>query len=890
MILQTAAALIMSLTQPNGDAVPDFSRVGYRWGEMEIPEYNVVKVLEAPEDGSDATAMIQAAIDGHNGHGAILLKAGKYNVSGTIRLNRSNLVLRGEGDSTIIYGTGKEQRTLVEFGKKGKRVLNHDLKSMITGDYTPVGQMYVTVAEPELFNVGDRVVVSYFMNDDWIHEIRMDQIPQNEKGNVKQWTAEEFKFYWERIITDIQGARIYLDNPIVQGLDPKYGTAQLMPCSWDRISESGIENMVFDTEFDPSVVTERTASHRKGDPYMADEEHAWLAIKVGPAEHCWVRGVKSYHMGFGLARLATGSKNITVENCHCLEPVSIIRGNRRYAFYVSGGQLCLVRDCSCEHDRHGFATSNRTLGPSVFLNCSMTNAEQEAGPHQKWANGFLYDNLITDGQLAVQDGTNGGNGHGWRGANFYLWNCRAKTLICQSPWVSAKNYAVGCVGERLLGTDYKDNLGHPQGVWVSEGKHVEPKSLYDYQLEERKKAGVRIDIPEYYKAYLDGKAAEISELKQKEADGFFFWTDPHYPDNGGNAAAVMEYIQARTGVCKLFCGGDAAKNAPMLAEGLAFNTAAFQRVAKYGRMFPVRGNHDFTSSTSKKDPDPETMDAGQVWEYLCSYRSTDAVTDVLGKFPNYYYVDSREGHIRYVIFDTTDSMEDGRIIYGMSDRQLKWISDQALATVPEGWSIVFLSHVPLAPDHTTCNPLLEAGRRIADAAESHNVLFCLSGHRHSDMESGIGQVFQVLTESDCLEDNARTRTPYSMTPAKKKTGTVNEQSIDYVSISRGHDVVTMKRIGHGYDRVFNIRPFVVKTGESVQLKASLPGNVSWFVFDAQGNKVGAYGTDGYRDYITSHKNASITRKGVVRGLSVGISIAVATSSDGTKEYFMIKTI
>ena len=310
MILQTAAALIMSLTQPNGDSVPDFSRVGYRWGDMEIPEYKVVTVLEAPEDGSDATAMIQAAIDAHKGPGAVLLKAGKYNVSGTIKLNKSNLVLRGEGDSTIIYGTGKEQRTLVEFGNKGKRELNDDRKSIITGDYTPVGQMYVTVDEPELFKIGDRVVVSYFMNDDWIHEIKMDQIPQNQKGNVKQWTAEEFKFYWERIITDIQGDRIYLENPIVQGLDPKYGTAHLMLCSWDRISESGVENLVFDTEFDPSVMTERTASHRKGDPYMADEEHAWLAIKVGPAEHCWIRGVKSYHMGFGLARLATGVRVI----------------------------------------------------------------------------------------------------------------------------------------------------------------------------------------------------------------------------------------------------------------------------------------------------------------------------------------------------------------------------------------------------------------------------------------------------------------------------------------------------------------------------------------------------------------------------------------------------
>ena len=484
-ILQSAAALIMSLAQPNGDTVPDFSRVGYRCGDVPIPDYEVVKVLEAPADGSDATALIQEAIDSHEGPGAILLKAGKYNVSGTIKLNKSDLVLRGEGDATVIYGTGTQQRSLVEFGLKSKRVLSTEVRSKITGDYTPVGQMYVTVAKPGLFNVGDRIVVRYQTNDQWIHDIRMDQIPQNEKGNVKQWTTEEFKFYWERIITDIQDDRIYLDNPIVQGLDSTYGSASIMLCSLDRITESGIENMMFDTEYDPSVITNRTASHKRGEPYMADEQHAWEAIKVQCAEHCWVRGIKSKHMGFGLARLATGAKNITVQDCHCLEPVSIIRGNRRYAFYVSSGQLCLVRDCTCEYDRHGFATSKLTAGPSVFLNCTMYNAEQEAGPHQKWATGFLFDNVVTDGLIAVQDGTNAGDGHGWRGANFYLWNCRAKTIICQSPWVSAKNYAVGCVGERLLGTVYKDNLGHPQGVWVSEGKHVEPKSLYLYQLNQR---------------------------------------------------------------------------------------------------------------------------------------------------------------------------------------------------------------------------------------------------------------------------------------------------------------------------------------------------------------------------------------------------------------------
>ena len=74
MLLQSAAALIMSLNQPNGDVLPDFSRVGYQWGDKEIPKYKVKTVLEAPADGADATAMIQAAIDGHEGERSCLRK------------------------------------------------------------------------------------------------------------------------------------------------------------------------------------------------------------------------------------------------------------------------------------------------------------------------------------------------------------------------------------------------------------------------------------------------------------------------------------------------------------------------------------------------------------------------------------------------------------------------------------------------------------------------------------------------------------------------------------------------------------------------------------------------------------------------------------------------
>lgn len=84
--------------QPTGDMILDFSRVGYRWGDAEIPTVAVVATLTPPADGADATNLIQSAID-KTVAGAIVLKKGVYNISGTIRIGKSGIVLRGEGDT-----------------------------------------------------------------------------------------------------------------------------------------------------------------------------------------------------------------------------------------------------------------------------------------------------------------------------------------------------------------------------------------------------------------------------------------------------------------------------------------------------------------------------------------------------------------------------------------------------------------------------------------------------------------------------------------------------------------------------------------------------------------------------------------------------------------------
>jgi unsaturated chondroitin disaccharide hydrolase len=97
--------------------------------------------------------------------------------------------------------------------------------------------------------------------------------------------------------------------------------------------------------------------------------------------------------------------------------------------------------------------------------------------------GTLYDLIVTDGEINVQDRDNSGSGHGWSGVNQVFWNCRGAASICQSPWTSGKNFNIGFQGAKKSG-QWQPN--RPDGVW--EGQNVKglfPESLYEAQMTDR---------------------------------------------------------------------------------------------------------------------------------------------------------------------------------------------------------------------------------------------------------------------------------------------------------------------------------------------------------------------------------------------------------------------
>lgn len=508
-LLATAVASLFTL--PHGDQIPDYSRVGYRWGDVEIPTVKVVTTLKAPKDGSDATALIQDAIDNMKKPGAILLKAGTYNVFGTIRINRDGVVIRGEGQNkTIVFAAGAKQRSLFKIGEsKLEKRIDKSSHTRVCDEYVPYGSLSVPVEHPENFKEGDQVILHETHNKAWIHAIKMDRIMQFQDyfdRCVNQWTATGYSYSYERVVSRIEGNRLYFDNPVILAIYPEYGGAEVMKVTaTNRISECGIENLRAVSDFDPSVTEKRSWGE-----YYCDEVHGWRCVEIGAAEHCWVRDITTEHFGYSLVSIHSPGKYITIKDCTSLEPVSILRGARRYAYDIAG-QMCLFIGCTCDHDRHGLVTHGSVAGPNAYVRCTMTRAFDDAGPHNNWGVGTLYDCCKTDQDLNVQDRQGSGTGHGWAGASILMWNCEARKIVAQSVWGVHNNYVIGCKCEKWtgwFGTDEKwcryqyladgkpdDYQPRPDGFWFSHNTHVEPECLYETQMAERRAAGIKA-VPE----------------------------------------------------------------------------------------------------------------------------------------------------------------------------------------------------------------------------------------------------------------------------------------------------------------------------------------------------------------------------------------------------------
>ena len=445
-----ASGRLLYTMDARGDRILDFSNVGYRGGDVPLPNYQEVvasnRVISLSPIAGDNLAQIQNAINSvqnlplnENGfRGVVQLSAGDFDISDSIKISKSGVILRGVGDSsnpflgTSLNYTGTSQIRMVEVGNGTSLQVAPGTTRSVVDKVVPAGATSFTLDSTKGLRTGDKIVIHRPATQEWIDYLGMDDL--GSKPDVRPWTPEEERYqqYYERTVTHIdeERGRVFLDTPLAHSLEQRFGTATVSQYTFDRVANVGIENL------------RGNGQKTVGSP--TDENHAYHFVQFDEVEHSWVRNVTGEHLIHGTVIFRSESKHNTVLDARSVDPISQLTGGRRYAFNMEG-QLSIMEDLRSDRGRHDFVNNNPSRGPNVFLDAVATNSYSDSGPHQRYSTGTLYDNIVETDYLSVRNRYDSGTGHGWTGANMVIWNSEAEGFSVQNT-PGAQNWLIGSSG------------------------------------------------------------------------------------------------------------------------------------------------------------------------------------------------------------------------------------------------------------------------------------------------------------------------------------------------------------------------------------------------------------------------------------------------------------
>ncbi|MBK18515.1 MAG: hypothetical protein CMM52_06740 [Rhodospirillaceae bacterium] len=487
--------------ESDGTRLPDFSHAGFRGGGIPIPTI-LEKVMVRPSGGEDRET-IQAAIDqvsalspDKNGfRGAVLLKVGRYKVTGTLYIEKSGVVLRGEAGTVIDHHTAdgkKGEKTSLflfspnkKFGKwSHKKVAVKGTRRKIVDGYVPLGARKITLKSASGLKVDDAIVVVRRSTAKWISALGMDAIPERDDGRrIKQWRPGKYDIPYYRFISSISGNVVTLDAPLFHSLSKEYGPSYIQELDLSSVLRNvGVEQL-------------EAVSH--GASFFDSEAHPWTMIEMQGVYDGWVRDVTSRKYAHALIKTGRFTRNISVARSRYLEPESEVRGRRRYPFHLQG-QLHLGWRLFAENGRHDFVTGRQWSSGIVFLESRSVGTLSVTEPHHRYSTGILYDNVRIEKPgtdrlvMALWNRSNFGSGHGWAAANSVLWNCVAGSGVAVEKPPLAQNYAIGVRSPAMTGNANRNQQAatetfQPNGAhweWWNHGP-VTPQSLYRAQMRDR---------------------------------------------------------------------------------------------------------------------------------------------------------------------------------------------------------------------------------------------------------------------------------------------------------------------------------------------------------------------------------------------------------------------
>jgi len=469
----------------NGNRIMDFSSAGYGGGGVRIP--TVPTALTIAASGSDDTAAIQAALDqvsqlplGADGmRGAVLLQPGHYNVSSTLTIAASGVVLRGTGSGangsyrSVITMTG-DPFLFIRINGTGNWQTN-GASSAMTDSYVPSGASSFNVADASGFHVGDTILVRRPVTAAWIHLLGMDTLVRS--GAPQTWIAPGSTITTDRTITAINGTQVTLDVPLTDNFDATYlnppGGSIAAYTFPGRISNVGAEHLA-------------VIAH----PANVDiTQPQYQGVTMAAVINGWIQDVL-FQDTQNTFQISSNVKQTTFDHIAVRHTVAHT-GDGPADFAFSGTQLLFSNDSvTGEGGTWPAVSQSRVTGPVVLLDFMAD--DRGFDPHQRWATGMLCDRCnLTNSHTADKAGVaysnrgNLGSGQGWDAGWSVAWNTTATTFLIQQP-PGSQNFCIGCTGTIL--SEAQPGTSSPllpNGIYDSLSAPVDPSSLYLQQLCDR---------------------------------------------------------------------------------------------------------------------------------------------------------------------------------------------------------------------------------------------------------------------------------------------------------------------------------------------------------------------------------------------------------------------
>jgi hypothetical protein len=404
----------------------------------------------------------------------VLLSPGTFNVSATLHITASGVVLTGSGSGTggsLINMTGSPF-TLFNVSGTGSYVQGSAVS--MTDPYVPSGATSFNVSDASGFHVGEPVVINRPVTAAWVHFVGMDSLVRN--GVPQTWIAPGTVILTDRTITAIHGNRISIDAPLTDSFDSQFlsppGGSVASYTFPGRISEVGIEHL--------AIVA----------PNQAVTGTLYQAVTMTSVQDGWLRDLHIQNTENSVT-LSNTNKQITLDSVNVVHTYAQSNSAAPADFALSGTQI-LANNCSVTG--HGntwpFVAQAEVTGPVVVLKGFAD--DRGFAPHQRWATGLLCDacqfpSSYTGDKSGVSYSNRGdfGSGQGWDAAWSVAWNVTTTYFLIQQP-PGTENWCIGCTGTALSeAAPGGDGTILPNGIYDSPGVPVTPGSLYLAQLKQR---------------------------------------------------------------------------------------------------------------------------------------------------------------------------------------------------------------------------------------------------------------------------------------------------------------------------------------------------------------------------------------------------------------------